>query len=66
MAGHMEAVFDSALRFWQGAPRKLDVPLIKGLPETTFLGQSTRNFFQPFCPPLHKGRRVLRNDNGEA
>jgi len=61
----MAPVFDSAPRFWQGAPRILAALLIKGLPEPNLL-INPPTIFLPFCPPLSWGRRVLRNDNGEA
>jgi hypothetical protein len=66
VAGPKAAVFDSASRFWQGAPRTGVMPLIKGLPEPTIADQSTHDFTAVFARPCLKGRPVLRNDNGEA
>jgi hypothetical protein len=44
MAGHKAAVFDSAPRFWQGAPRSRAGLLIKSLPQPSFCDQSAHVF----------------------
>jgi hypothetical protein len=43
MAGHKAAVFDSAPRFWQGAPRSRPC-LDKGLAGTNIYDQPTHDF----------------------
>jgi hypothetical protein len=55
MAGHKAAVFDSASRFWQGAPRTRAMPLIKGLPEPTIGDQSTHDFASVLSVPGIRG-----------
>ncbi|OBV11710.1 hypothetical protein I603_1153 [Erythrobacter dokdonensis DSW-74] len=49
VAGHKAAVFDSAPRFWQGAPRAGPLALDKGLAGTHNPDHSTREY-RKFSP----------------